>query len=140
MSHELPEKWMHMGSNGQSKVAIKEVPSQTCSFPTVKMDYPSLKYLRKIKFPANSDTVTLGKGHSVTERIHCKQHITNHSSILLLPYQLCSFIFFSGSNLPSRSLYTGKWLNMTKCENMKHSAETVKGSWRHREAGAACSE
>lgn len=70
MSHELTEKWMRMGSNGQSKVAIKEVPSQMYSFPTVKMDYPSFKHLWKIKFPANSDTVTLGKGHSMTERIH----------------------------------------------------------------------
>lgn len=38
MSHELPEKRMRMGSNGQSKVAIKEVPSQMCSFPKVEMD------------------------------------------------------------------------------------------------------
>lgn len=70
MSHELPEKGMCKGSNGQRKVAIKEVPSQMCSFPTVEMDYSSFKYLWKIKLPANSDMVTLGKGHSTTERIH----------------------------------------------------------------------
>lgn len=37
-----------MGSNGQSKVAIKEVPSQTCSFPKVETDTQAYSIYRKL--------------------------------------------------------------------------------------------